>query len=543
MKINDIEDTQARKTMTIIRANIYLTKVMVIVIASFAIWRSIVGKSPFAVFWIFAAFAFVCLIWMPFFTTRQMEKLEKKSISAVRDCYDYYYKKAKTPKRKNMILLVKSKCSLILGDYVQSLQSLEQIQKERIPLNYLGSYYMQLAMVKRLLGDDEGYQQNYIAYQNVTNEKSPDVERRMRLLNSENPTDALQLITLRESFRKNRKILAWILSFAIFLIVVALYTQVIRLMPSGYEYREWVDIIGYLCMRGGIFFYATLFLVKIYRSMNRDSNQSFVRVMSTLVLVVCIIIGVLMLLLLGLADMTSFKSEALQKDGTLYIRQQNFLDPEIHYVCEKEGLLFRKVLYYEDNDQGESFQDSGNKSNQSTNKNNNGMENKDATKDTRSTDNNNAVENKNNRVNSNTTDIKQNLADLHLSKDEEHIVKDYEAIYNYAYIKTDSQPQYQVSAKGALYAVLGEYPYTGSSYAGTAVKAEKRLVFDRDSKNKMYDLVVCYEDYYDAAGNKLDDSAILEFYAVSHDARKVIAADKHAWADTGSKEYKDAIGE
>jgi hypothetical protein len=541
MKISEIEDVQAKTTLMKVRANMLLTKLLVLIVAAFAIWRIIVGNSPYAIFWIFASFAFFGFIWMQLFATRHLEKLEKISVSAVLGCYEYYYQKAKTSKRKNMLLLVKSKCNLLLGDYDRCLQTLEQVQKEQIALNYLGSYYMQLAIVKRLLGDDEGYQQNYLAYQNATNEKSPDVEKRMRLLGSENATDALQLITIRESFQKNRKILAWILSFAVFLFLAVLYSQGIHLLPSGYEYREWLDILGYYGVLCGSFFYATLIIVKLYMSVIRRTEQTTMRVVSGIVLIVCIILEVLMLLLFVFSELTAHKSESRQVDGTLYINQHVFLDSDVTYICEKEGLFFRKVLYYEQYGQNEPQMDSGEKPNQDTNQNK--LEDNGSKEDIGSTETKNTIENQNDLENQNTTEKKQSLADLKMSREEERIANDYEAIYNYAYKATDSAPQYQYSAKGELYAVLGEYAYTGSSYAGTAVKAQKRLVFDRDSANEKYDLVVCYADYYDAAGNKLSDSAILEFYAVSKSSQNVIAADKHAWANPGSKEYKDATGE
>lgn len=538
MRVSDIENPQARKVLHKVKVNIVITKLFVVLAAAIAIWKIIVGKSPLAIFWIFLSFAFLSIIWMRYFATRQFEKLEKKSISAVRDCYDYYDQKAKTQKRKNMLLLVKSKCNLMLGDYEKCQQALEQLQKEQIPLNYLGSYFMQLAIVKRLLGDEEGYRQNFLAYQNVTNEKSPDVERRIRLLGSENPTDALQLITIHESFKKNRKILAWLLSFAVFLFLAVLYSQGIYLLPSGYEYREWLDILGYYGVLCGSLIYAAVLAIKLYLWINRRYNQTAARTISTIVLIVCIILEVLILLLYGFSEMVSHKSESRQADGTLRICQQDFLDPEIYYICEKKGLFYRKLIYYELDGQGKTGMDSNSNIDQNTNKNSSGTTNN------TSQEKNNADDNtEDNAEDKGSIENKQSLADLQLSRDEERIADDYEAIYNYAYKETDSPPQYQYSAKGELYAVLGEYAYTGSSYKDTAVKAQKRLIYDRDSENRKYDLVVCYEDYYDAAGNKLNNSAILEFYAVSKESREVLVAEKHAWADPGSKEYRDATGE
>ena len=539
MRINDVEDWQARKVLNRVKVNMLISKLLVVAAAALAIWRILVGENARAPFLIFLSFAFLIMTWMQYFTSRRLEKLEKTSISAVRDCYDYYVQKAKTHRRRNMMLLVSSKCNLMLGEYDKCLQNLEQIQKEKLPLIYLGSYYMQLAIAKRLLGDEEGYQTNYLAYQNVTNEKSPDVARRNRLLGSENPTAALQLITIHESFKKNRIRLTWILSFAIFLLAAEIYWQGIHLLPAGYEYREWINILGYYGTLCGALVYATLIILKLYLWMNRNVDNTAMRVISTIVLVVCIILEILILLLFSFSEIITHKAETREADGMLRICQQSFLDPEIYYICEKKGVFLRKVLYYEEDGQGESTIDTGKNSSDE----NNNPEFSSSTEQMDNTEKTSSTEDKRNMKENSSTENNQALADLQMSGDEERIADDYEAIYNYAYKETDNAPQYQYSAKGELYAVLGMYAYTGSADDTTAVQAQKRLVYDRDSANGSYDLVVCYEDHYDTTGNKLDDTSILEFYAVNKTTREVIAADKHAWADTGSKEYRDATGE
>ena len=539
MRINDVEDWQARKVLNRVKVNMLISKLLVVVAAALAIWRILVGENARAPFLIFLSFAFLIMIWMQHFTTRRLEKLEKTSISAVRDCYDYYVQKAKTQRRRNMLLLVSSKCNLMLREYDKCLQNLEQLQKEKLPLIYLGSYYMQLAIAKRLLGDEEGYQKNYLAYQNVTNEKSPDVARRNRLLGSENPTDALQLITVHESFKKNRIRLTWVLSFAIFLLAAVIYWQGIHLMPTGYEYREWIHILGYYGVLCGALVYSTLIILKLYLWMNRHVDNTAMRVISTIVLIVCIILEILMLLLFSFSEIITHKAETREADGMLRICQQSFLDPEIYYICEKKGVFLRKVLYYEEDGQGESTIDTGKNSSDE----NNNPEFSSSTEQMDNTEKTSSTEDKRNMKENSSTENNQALADLQMSGDEERIADDYEAIYNYAYKETDNAPQYQYSAKGELYAVLGMYAYTGSADDTTAVQAQKRLIYERDSANGSYDLVVCYEDHYDTAGNKLDDTSILEFYAVNKTTREVIAADKHAWADAGSKEYRDATGE
>ena len=75
------------------------------------------------------------------------------------------------------------------------------------------------------------------------------------------------------------------------------------------------------------------------------------------------------------------------------------------------------------------------------------------------------------------------------------------------------------------------------------VTAQIRLVYDRESANGACDEVVCYEEHYDASGNRLDNTSILNFYAVTKDTMEVIPADKTSWAERGSQAYCEATGE
>lgn len=78
---------------------------------------------------------------------------------------------------------------------------------------------------------------------------------------------------------------------------------------------------------------------------------------------------------------------------------------------------------------------------------------------------------------------------------------------------------------------------------GTTVNTQETLTYDRVSQNGKCHLFVYYEEHYDADGNKLDNTSILNFYAVNLETAEVTAADKTSWSDSGSAAYHEATGE
>lgn len=48
---------------------------------------------------------------------------------------------------------------------------------------------------------------------------------------------------------------------------------------------------------------------------------------------------------------------------------------------------------------------------------------------------------------------------------------------------------------------------------------------------------------YDLEGNQLDNTAILDMYAVDKESHEVYPSGRQAWADAGNAAYREATGE
>lgn len=73
------------------------------------------------------------------------------------------------------------------------------------------------------------------------------------------------------------------------------------------------------------------------------------------------------------------------------------------------------------------------------------------------------------------------------------------------------------------------------------LNSNEYILYDRDSSNGKCALYVLYQSKNNGEGNS--DSQILEMYAYEYSSGKVITADRHAWIDVGTDEYREATGE
>ncbi len=116
-----------------------------------------------------------------------------------------------------------------------------------------------------------------------------------------------------------------------------------------------------------------------------------------------------------------------------------------------------------------------------------------------------------------------------------------EQIYDEQLKDTEDHFEMTANAKGNPYAILGEGSVSDENKAATT--SRRTLVYDRTSKNGQCELFVYYEEYYDEQGNQLDQTSILDIYAIELESGKIYPSGKHAWADVGNAEYRKATGE
>ena len=73
------------------------------------------------------------------------------------------------------------------------------------------------------------------------------------------------------------------------------------------------------------------------------------------------------------------------------------------------------------------------------------------------------------------------------------------------------------------------------------LNSDAYILYDRNSSNGKCALYVLYQSKNNGEGSS--DSQILEMYAYEYSSGKVITADRHAWSDVGTDEYREATGE
>lgn len=418
------------------------------------------------------------------------------------------------------------KCNLRLGEYENALLAMEQLDEQKIALNYKGSYYLQQAIAKRMLGDIDGFEQECQKFNAVTNESSPDVERRRRILAGETDEECLSLIDIGEPLKKGCKTANFMFGFSWYLLAAVLFTQLCNLMPAGYEYRSWLSNVGFVVLYVGGLIYVTAALIKIYRWFNARFFHEGAHVLNNIIWAVLFIIEGILFLYWLFAGIIGGTQEISSGDA-LRVRKNSFWETDSVYVCEPKGIFFRKFIYNENTEYGYDFDDSGNIGE----------------------DYDNDYFSPNDDYYSPEDDYYSNGGELD-ADDWEALLKEqfiksaYQSIYEVEFAGTSGELEFIDSASGDCYAVMGKYELDEEvENLPTAEIAQKSLRYDRDSKNDEYYLIVCYIDYYDAAGSNVGDTRIVDFYAVNKISYEVIRADKHAWEDLGSEEYREATGE
>lgn len=117
----------------------------------------------------------------------------------------------------------------------------------------------------------------------------------------------------------------------------------------------------------------------------------------------------------------------------------------------------------------------------------------------------------------------------------------YKVLFDEVFAKNGDSYDCRYNAKGNFYGLL--YEGKGKLNAETEeMDIDRTVVYDRVSKNGAYHIFVNYENYYDESGNNYT-TKIVDFYAVNMQTGEVIRADKQAWEDVGTKEYREKTGE
>lgn len=115
----------------------------------------------------------------------------------------------------------------------------------------------------------------------------------------------------------------------------------------------------------------------------------------------------------------------------------------------------------------------------------------------------------------------------------------YKVLYDTIFKPAGDAYECTYNAKGNFYAILGNGE---EEIDGEQMTFRRTAVYDRVSENGKCQLFVEYKEYSYKNGEEYN-TAIINMYAVNMKTREVITSGKKAWADVGTKEYREATGE
>lgn len=118
----------------------------------------------------------------------------------------------------------------------------------------------------------------------------------------------------------------------------------------------------------------------------------------------------------------------------------------------------------------------------------------------------------------------------------------YRALYDALFAESGYPYKPAYNAKGNFYAYLTEGTGTLESVEEKLNTAET-VVYDRESQNGKCHLFVHYRDYYKIGADAPYSTEIVDMYAVDMADGQVYRSGRHAWADVGSDQYREATGE
>lgn len=125
-----------------------------------------------------------------------------------------------------------------------------------------------------------------------------------------------------------------------------------------------------------------------------------------------------------------------------------------------------------------------------------------------------------------------------LKENSENDIRTPEGAYKYLFDEVFAKENYNYltdyNAKGNFYGNL----YTGEGLFSEMPVSHIRVtaVYNGESSNGKCQVFVQYKELLDETGN-VTQTQIMDFYAIDMQTKEIVRGDKHAWEDSGSKEY------
>lgn len=274
------------------------------------------------------------------------------------------------------------------------------------------------------------------------------------------------------------------------------------MLPNGLEFRRWFTIAGHLFI-WMIGIGSLLWILRCcYRFLNEQLVSTGKKAFYSFLLIFCGCLVVLAALFRGFIGLIQLKDESDNGDGTLTVVEYNSYNRNSYFLYQKKGLFLREYI---------------------------------------GTDNQAANEPSTFVPSTSTTEqvTEEKKEEQEVSRETMELQMQYLAVYKA--IGIDKKYEFNYNAKGEMY--LSIEP---EQMEGTDIMIAYRIVYDRKSKNGLCNEFVYYKDTYEIRNKNeesINNTAILNFYAVKNSDHTVIAANKTTWGGSSDVEYREVTGE
>lgn len=330
----------------------------------------------------------------------------------------------------------------------------------------------------------------------------------------------------RPLLRKYRKLLILILFLILYVLVLTVYLLGESLLAQyGLEYRARISSLGFFWIYLLPFPAGGVLLVCLYRWLKKKYDLRPVRIFCKILFAVYLAVALCLAGYLEVMHLFHLDYEEALDTGYLKVYETSFPDASWYY-CAPVSFFAREPLTQVTSQTDDRYEDDGRVSGDSSGSTEQSMENHAQGE----------VEN----AGSNFSEEADTGKDSSWANDLTIPENAARAIYEAVFRLEGKTYQETYNAKGNLYIVLDTYETT---FQDQPVTARETLVYDRKSQNGKCQLFVYYQEHYDSQGNQLDNTSILNFYAVDMTTGQVTAGEKTSWSQPACEAYYEATGE
>ncbi len=474
-----------------------LLTIILMIAAFFVFLITTIKADAFGVAF-FAYLSAIIAIYLWHFTCERARhcRMLRQPYTVFRDYCVLIERDAKKTAVKNQWKMLMAKTNICLRRFDLAAQVLNSMNCYELNQDSQAAFYLMWYIIHHVSGNEVDAEKNLAVYQQMAQAKRrrplPYAEKRLAVIASGNADELIELMNIQENMQDSKKILRHGAGFFTVLSMgLALYAALKQDLPAGIFFRTNFIISAYVLVTVSIL---VLFFLCVYQKVQIKRHAGWSTTAYVAVHSIILTLGALAVFAYGFLLLLQLPEEKRISDGKILVTYVYFSEPNGYAVYEPYHIVLRRYLYDSDEKGNVLWEDTA-----------------------ESTDEDGVY----------TGDA--GGKEIYEKIYESEFASDYDTI-SFAY-----------SAKGELYALVGDNYET--QVDGEAVTAQIRLVYDRESANGACDEVVCYEEHYDASGNRLDNTSILNFYAVTKDTMEVIPADKTSWAERGSEAYCEATGE